>query len=377
MIFREEILKQKGSLIRAMQQKAKPDSINLAIGMPYCTTPEVIKKYAIESITNNKTYYSSNYGVNDLRDAIAIHYNKKHKNPITSKNVLVTVGVAEAIFISLFAIINPDDEVIIPDPGYPGYFITLEMLSSKILSYPLFLSNNFSFRANDIIEKVSENTRAIILNSPSNPTGGINSTQELQKLSEFCKNKNICIISDEVYSNLNYSNSKIDSISNYLNLDKCFILDGVSKEFSMTGWRIGWIISSEQNINNLVKIHQVVTSCASTISQYASLRALTSETNEIVLALGENKKLMQKKLSEIKKIKYYAPDSGLYFFVDFSQYGNDILLADKILENANVITVPGSAFGKNGKGFLRLSFGAEPEKIIIGIDKIKKYLETI
>lgn len=377
MYFREEILNQKGSLIRAMQQKARPDSINLAIGMPYCFTPEVIKKYAIESITNNKTFYSSNYGINELRDSIASHYNKKHRNPITSKNVLVTVGVAEAIFISLFSIIKPDDEVIIPDPGYPGYFITLKMLSSKILTYPLFFSNKFSFSANDIIEKVTENTKAIILNSPSNPTGGINSSQELQKIAEYCKNKNICVISDEVYSNLNYSNLKIDSISNYLSLDNCFVLDGVSKEFSMTGWRIGWIISSEQNINNLVKVHQVVTSCASTISQYAALKALSSDTNEVILALSENRKIMQSKLSDIKQIEYYTPDSGLYFFVDFSKYGNDILLAEKILEYANVITVPGSAFGKNGKGFLRLSFGAEPEKIIIGLEKIKKYLETI
>lgn len=377
MLISKRIIQQKGSLIREIYQKAKADSINLGLGMPYCNTPSDVKKNAIESILNNKTFYTSNYGLFELRKAIAFKYNKRHNHKISHNNVLITIGVAEAIFISIFSILDSGDEVLIPDPGYPGYYITSNMLSANIVTYPLNSLNKFSIKADDVISRISDKTKIIILNSPSNPTGGINTSGELQKIASYCEKRNICIISDEVYSNLLYSDIEVDSISNYLSLNKTFILDGVSKEFSMTGWRIGWIISSEENISELVKVHQVMSSCATSISQYAAIKAIESENKEIILLLSKNRDIMAKELKKINNISFYEPLAGLYFFIDVSKFGNDIEIAEHILDKVNVITIPGSAFGRNGNGYLRISFGANPDEVEEGTKRLNYFFEKM
>jgi aspartate/methionine/tyrosine aminotransferase len=362
--------------IRKMYDRARNDSINLGIGMPYCNTPDNIKDAAFEAIKNNKTFYTSNLGMIELRDAIAERYNKCHDKTISASNILITVGVAEAIFLSLFSLLECGDEVLLPDPGYMGYSLPVQMIGCKVNRYPLLFENQFAVRSEDVIGRITERTKVLILNSPGNPTGGVNSDSEIKQICYFCSQKGITIISDEVYANLNYSVNDFYSVSHYMSLDETMILNGVSKEFGMTGWRVGWIISSVENIKELVKVHQVMASCSSSISQCAAIDAIRSDNKDVVKLLEINKELMGNMLSNISNIRYFIPKGGLYYFVDFSFFGDDNVLAMKILEEANVITIPGSAFGTLGRGFLRLSFGARPEEIKTGMAKIKNILEN-
>ena len=373
----KRIVTVESSTIRKMYDRARKDSINLGIGMPYCNTPGIIKDSAFEAIKNNKTFYTSNLGMIELREAIAERYNKCHNQTISSSNVLITVGVAEAIFLSLFSLLEFNDEVLLPDPGYVGYDIPVQMMGCKVIKYPLFFENKFAVKSEDVIRKISDNTKVVILNSPGNPTGGVNSDYEIKQICEFCSQRGIVIISDEVYSRLNYTTGEFDSVGRYMSLDDALILDGVSKEFAMTGWRIGWIISGIENIKQLVKVHQVMASCASSVSQYAAMEAIKLNNSEVLQALVKNREIMGKILSQIPNIRYFIPKGGLYYFADFSFFGNDNDLAVKLLDEANVVTIPGSAFGPLGKGFLRLSFGARPEEIKTGMMKIKNILENI
>ena len=371
--FSERITGIQSSAIRRMYEKAGKSSINLSIGMPYCFTPDNIKQAAIDSINNNKTFYTSNYGLPELRKLIAERYREPDNN-YDESNVMVTIGVTEAIFLILFSLAEPGSEIILSDPGYPGYNISAAMNGFSIKHYPLYFEDKFSVRAGDVIKLITPNTKAIVLNSPGNPTGGINSIEELRKIVDYINGKDIFIISDEVYRTLNYSNNEIASFSGLLKPEKLFVLDGVSKEFGMTGWRIGWIVSDSKNIATLIKAHQVMVSCAPAMSQYAAIEALTKNNKEVIQAMSYNKNLMSELLDGIPNVKYFVPDGGLYYFADFSSYGDDETLALKILENTDVITVPGSGFGEMGRGFLRLSFGAHPEDIRTGVERIKNYL---
>jgi aspartate/methionine/tyrosine aminotransferase len=363
------------SVIRDMNSRANKDSINLGMGMPYCITPENIKTAGMEAIKNNKTFYTSNFGIPELRAAIAYDYSKSQNIEISSKNIMVTFGVAEAIFMILFSILDKDDEILIPDPGYIAYSIVANMLNGRIRNYKIRLEDEFGLRAENIINSISDKTRMIVLNSPGNPTGGVNNAEELKKLAEFCNERDIFLLSDEVYANLNYTGESLVSISRYIGLDKLIITGGVSKEFSMTGWRIGWIITNEENISQLLKAHQVIASCASSVSQYAALEAVKTKNKSVIESLAVNRLIMEKELHLFKNIKFFTPKGGMFFFADFSYYGDDKELAMKLLEKLNVITIPGSAFGESGKGFLRLSFGADPEAIKTGLNKIRNFLE--
>jgi aspartate/methionine/tyrosine aminotransferase len=376
MKFPARISAVESSAIRKMYDMAKPDSINLGIGMPFCNTSENIKEAGLRAIKDNKTFYTSNLGLLELREVIADEFNRTSDNKIDAGNILVTVGVAEAIFLSLFSLLDKDDEILIPDPGYTGYSIPAQMIGCKINRYPLLYKNKFSFKINDIIDRVTENTKVILLNSPGNPTGGVISSDELSALGEYCQEKGISIISDEIYSKLNYTDTGVHSISSYVPFENLIVMNGISKEFAMTGWRVGWVISSHENIKQLVKVHQVMASCASTISQYAAIEAIRSQDQEVINAMANNKKLMGQGLSKIPNIHFFTPEAGLYFFPDFSYYGNDYDLAMKILNETNVITIPGSAFGSLGKGYLRLSFGAKPEDIVSGLSKINELLKN-
>jgi aspartate/methionine/tyrosine aminotransferase len=374
MRFPDRITMVESSAIRKMYDKATVGSINLGIGMPYCYTPDNIREAASRAIEDNKTFYTSNLGLFELREIIAEDYNKTSPTKIDASNILITAGVAEAIFLSLFSLLNAEDEILLPDPGYTGYTIPAQMIGCGICRYPLYYDNNFSFKSEDIIDRVTARTKVILLNSPGNPTGGINSPDELSKLGEFCQGKGICILSDEIYAKL--SSSVVESVNQHISVENLIVMNGISKEFAMTGWRIGWIISSRENIKQLVKVHQVMVSCASSISQYAAMEAVKSQNKEVVVAIDNNKALMARELSKIPNIRFFTPRAGLYYFPDFSYYGNDYELAMKILEEANVVTIPGSAFGSMGKGFLRLSFGAKPEDIISGLSKINQLLQN-
>lgn len=361
------------SAIRRIYQKARADSIDLGLGMPFSTTPNEVKKAATNAIENNKTFYTTNQGLLPLREMIASRYSEEKNIHLSADNVIINIGVAQAIFQSMFSVLQPGDEVLIPDPGYPAFINIAKMLGSKPVAYPLFLDNAFSLMAQDLIPKITKKTKLIILNSPGNPTGGIHRLSELETLASRLKNTDIAILSDEVYSHLSYNDTPFPAPVHVVPLDRLIILSGVSKEFAMTGWRIGWTISTKENINELLKTHLYMVSCASAISQHAALYALQSHNVETHEAMAINHKIVIQGLEKIPKIRYMIPQAGIYFFIDVSDFGAADDLAYEILEQKNVITIPGGAFGVNGKNFLRLSFGAPPDALEKGMEQLRQF----
>jgi len=365
------------SKIRDIYNQASPRCIDLGIGIPYCSTPSSVKNKISSAVSKNYTTYTNTRGIPELREAVVKRYNQDHNVNITADNVLITCGAAEAVFISMFSLLRENDEVLIPDPGYPAYPSVAKLLEASPVPYTLTIGNQFGIQAEDIISKINSHTKIIILNSPSNPTGGINDNNELKKITEYIKdNEEICIISDQIYSKLNYAHNPVASIIDYLDLDKIILISGVSKEFSMTGFRIGWAVSSEQNITELTKTHLYQVSCAPSLSQWAAVEALHSGSEEVKQYMLQNRNLMMHKLKEITNLNYILPQAGLYFFVDVSYYGSGDEICHQILNEVEVITIPGSGFGKAGRDYIRLSFGTSPEDIEEGMKRLQKFFNS-
>lgn len=370
MIYNKQIKSLELSAIRKLNKLADKETINLGIGRPFCQTPEVIKNAGIEAIENNKTYYTNNLGIKKLRHAISTRYQLGN-----FKNSLVTLGAAEAIYLVIKTLTNYDDEVLIPNPGYLAYEPICKMVGLKAKSY--CLNNKHKINFDKLKKLITSKTKMIIINHPGNPTGVSFNKEELQELIKICIDNNIYLISDESYIGINFSSEKLYSVAD-LSLEKNIIsICSLSKEYSMTGWRLGWIYTNSENIKQLVKPHLFINSCATTISQYAGLKAIEDNPREVVEKLEINKNIMKSYLDAMENISYIKSNSGLYFFIDVSYYGDDKKLAKKILEDINVLTIYGSAFGKNGKGYLRLSFGPRPNKIKKGMKKLTNYFNNL
>lgn len=364
------------SSIRKMFEKANSNSVNLGLGMPFCKTAESVKKYAIDAIKSDKTFYTPNQGLEELRREVAEKNSNELSLKLDSENVLITNGATQAIFTLMFSLLSPGDEVLIPDPGYPLYEAVAKMLKCNIKRYTLLLENDFDLNVDEIYQKINAKTALIILNSPNNPTGMIISERILGAIASLIKSKNIYVLSDEIYKGLNYE-APVPSISSFLPLEKVFVVSGVSKEFSMTGWRIGWIISSKYNISQILKAHMYTLSCISAINQLAAVAALRLKTQDIRDIMKANRDFAVERLSKIPEIKYKVPKGGLYIFVNVSAYGSGEKIADLLLESENVITIPGIAFGEHGRDFIRISFGVNPENLEKGLDSIGRFFSYV
>ena len=358
------------SKIRALNQLANEETINLGIGRPFCKTPDYIKKAAIDAINNDETYYSSNYGIKALRSEIAKRYNKGNFN-----NALVTIGAAEGIYLVMRSILKTGDEVLIPNPGYLAYEPIGKLTDASCKFYEL--TNNYQIDFKSLLNNLSDQTKMIIINNPGNPTGVAFKEEDLESLVQLANERNIIVLSDEAYQGLNYNGTRIKSVYEYDHTGNVIALSSVSKEFSMTGWRIGWIYADQDLINEMVKHHLLMNSCASTISQYAALEGLKNNKGIVISQLKKNKEMMARALESIEHIKYVHTEAGLYYFIDVSFYGNDDEIGMALLNKKNVLTIPGSAFGSKGKGHLRLSFGAKPDDIKEAMNRIIDFFKNL
>ncbi|NIA23695.1 MAG: aminotransferase class I/II-fold pyridoxal phosphate-dependent enzyme [Proteobacteria bacterium] len=376
MIFRrtQNITK---SLIRQMYEKAGGDSIDMSIGMPYLKTPKQVKLSAINAINDDKTFYTENRGISRLRKLIAKKFNKNHSTEIDEDFITVHVGSTEALFSVMFSTVMPGDSVLLPDPGYPAYESVAKMLGAKIVRYTSALGENES-EYESIKTLYNKNIRLIIINSPANPTGRVIPENELKKIADFLADKDVFVISDEIYSDIVYS-EKFISIADFLPLEKCAVISGVSKSYGMTGWRIGWSISSESNAKEINKSHMYTVSCAPSISQYAAIEAISNEKSEnyVLPAMRENREFAISALSSIKNIRILPSEGSIFLFIDVSKYGTGEEIAFALLEKEKVITVPGIGFGKRGEDYIRISFGMEPQILKEGLKRIQRFFRNL
>lgn len=366
------------SIIRQIYDRAPADAINLGLGEPDFPTPEVIRNQAIDFIKQGKIRYSANAGLLELRRAVAGHYGDVAKY----EGVCITNGSQEALFVALMALINPGDEVLLPDPGFLAYPTIARMAGGAPVFYKLPAANNFEFDESEFKKKVSAKTRAAIITSPSNPTGRVLKPADLKSIAGALKDTGTIVISDEIYREL-YFEERPASIANFYS--PTIVISGLSKSHAMTGWRLGWAYGDPSIIRHLIVMHQYATSCASTISQRAALAAFSDEgraANERLRAdLKTRRDFMiemidqelNKDMAQTNSLSWVVPEGAFYLMLNVSRFGKSFEVAEKALQK-KVITIPGAAFGDEAEGYLRLSFATDLKILEEGINRINQAL---
>ncbi|SHF13304.1 aminotransferase A [Caloramator proteoclasticus] len=354
--------------------------ISLTIGQPDFNTPNHIKEAAKLALENNKTIYTHNAGIIELRRAISNFVQKKYNlyyNP--DDEIIVTCGASEGIFIALKTILDIGDEVLIPAPCYPGYEPVVKLCGAKV-KYIDTSNTNFKLTKKLLEDNIGSSTKCIIIPYPSNPTGQCLNLDELNEIADFIKDKDIFILSDEIYSELVYE-ERHNSIAALNNLkDKTIVINGLSKSHSMTGFRIGYTLSPSYITKHMIKVHQYLNTCATSISQYAALEALTNGIDDSITMKNEYKKRRDYVYDRLIKMGFdvVRPKGTFYIFPNIKKYSNNSFnFALSLLENEKVAVVPGSAFSQYGEGHIRISFAYSMEELKLGLDRIEKFISTL
>ena len=362
-------------LEKAQQMEKKGiDIIHLEIGEPDFDTPEKIKIAAINAIHNDATHYTHSLGIWELREAVAQYYKSHYNVDFSPEQVIVTLGTSPALLLTLCTLLNAGDQVVLSDPGYACYPNFIQYINAVPVTVPLNANNGFIFQPDDIKNKLSSKTRAVLINSPSNPTGTILPPEILSKIAGLGP----YIISDEIYHGLVYE-GKAHSILEFT--DKAFVLNGFSKLFAMTGWRLGYIIAPREFVRPIQKAQQNFYICANSISQWAGVSALTEDHPELSVMLETYDKRRKVIVEGLKKLGfgiYVEPTGAFYVLADARFLSQDSYkLAFDILEKAHVAVTPGIDFGQSSEGFLRFSYANSVENIQEGLARLQKYIQKM
>ena len=356
------------------------DVLSLTIGQPDFYTPEHVKEAAVKAIQSNKTTYTHNAGIIELRKAIATFvYEKYNQTYKPDSEIIVTVGASQGIDITFRTILQPGTEVILPGPIYPGYEPLIRLCSATPVHVDT-TETNFLLTASLLETYITDKTRCIVLPYPSNPTGVTLPEEELEKIAMLLKDKEIFVLSDEIYSELVF-NGKHHSIVKYESMkNKTIIINGVSKSHSMTGWRIGFVLGPEYVMQQMLKVHQYNVSCTSSISQYAALEALTAGKNDA----DEMKKVYEERMEYVYTrlikmgIEVVKPNGAFYLLPNIKKFGlSSFDFALKMLEEAKVAVVPGSAFSAYGEGYVRLSYAYNMDVLEKAMDRMEDFIKNI
>jgi len=358
------------------------DVIHLEIGEPDFDTPKIIKEEAWRALQEGYTHYTHNAGLIELRQAIADYYKSMWGVDVSPEEVIVTIGGTGALFLSLLATVDVGDEVLVPDPGYPPYTSMIKMIGATPVYYSLKEDNGFLPNVNEIESKISEKTKAILVNTPNNPTGVVYPKNVLKSLAKLASDYDLAIISDEVYERITFDGVKHCSMLKFENVtDKTVVVNSFSKTFAMTGWRLGFAVSKNAElIKNMTKLQESVAACAPAMAQRAAIVALThgqAFVEEMVQEFQKRRDLLVKLLSELENTSFVKPQGTFYLLLNISSYTKDSYsFAEKLLTLKKVGVAPGRAFGQNSEGYIRISFANSEENITEGIRRIKGFLEN-
>lgn len=364
------------TLIRQLFERALPGSINFGLGEPDLMTPLFLRQEAARVAIEEKNGYTSHAGLLSLREKIASSY--PHLD-LTADHICVTVGSQEAMTATFLALIEEGDEVLLPNPSFPAYENCVKLAGGIPVFYRMPSELDFGFDIDKFKSKITEKTKAAVIISPSNPTGRILTEEDLKHIAQALNDTGIYLIADEIYADLYFTSERPPSASRFY--DKTIIVSGLSKSLSMTGWRIGWIASSQLDIiKTALVVHGFLTVCTSTISQKAALLAWTPEAEK---AKAEAREIYKRRgeylinlLHEELGIRCTKAEGAFYTMADIREFGDDLQIAEKFLQN-RVITVPGIAFGTEAKGFLRISFCNDYAEMEEGVRRMKQVLKSL
>lgn len=360
-------------------------AISLGVGEPDFLTPWNIRESAVKSIKDGDTQYTSNSGLMRLREAISQYLNRRYGLEYSANDeIIVTIGASEAIDISLRALVNPGDEILIPMPSYVSYSPCVTLCGGEAVGIECFVEDEFCVTPENLKKVITDKTKAIILPYPNNPTGGIMGREDLEKIAHIIIDNNLIVISDEIYSELTYD-AKHCSIASIEGMrERTIVINGFSKAFAMTGWRVGYLACPKELINAMLKIHQYIIMCAPTMSQYAACTALESGFEDDFQTVKEmhdeydkRRRLVVKSLNDMG-LKCYMPKGAFYVFPQVSSIGMDgDEFANELLKSKKIAVVPGSAFGDCGKDFVRISYAYSIKSLRLALDKIAQFVEEV
>lgn len=357
------------------------DAISLGVGEPDFDTPWHIRDEGIYALERGKTFYTSNAGLKDLRQEITNYIARTqgiNYNP--DNEVIVTVGGSEAIDIGLRAVINEGDEVIIPQPSYVSYEPCAVLAGAKPVIINLKAENEFRLTAEELLEAITPKTKVLILPFPNNPTGAIMEREDLEKIAKVIIEKDILVMSDEIYSALTYKDKHISIASIEGMKERTILINGFSKAYAMTGWRLGYACAPKELIQQMTKIHQFAIMCAPTTSQYAAVEALKngdSDVEEMRQSYNQRRRFL---MDSIKKmgLDCFEPFGAFYIFPCIKEFGmTSEEFATRFLQEEKVAVVPGTAFGECGEGFIRISYAYSLDTLKIAFERLEKFITRL
>ena len=356
--------------------------IHFEIGDPDFATPENISNAGIDAIKNGFTHYVSSSGLTEFREKICQTTEMSRGFKPNLDQVLVTPGANIAIFYAISCIVNPGEEIIVPDPGFPSYYSTIKMCNTKAVHVPLLESNKFRMNPKDIENSITEKTRMIIINSPQNPTGSVMTEEEIRMTYEIAKKHDLYLYSDEIYARMVYKDSVFNSPSVY---DKCqertIISNGFSKAFAMTGWRLGAVIGPSNVVEKMKLLLETTSSCVPPFIQKAGIEAIEGEQTSQKIMYSEYEKrrnMIVDGINSIPGLNCIIPGGAFYVFVNIKKTGmTSESFCEYILEDSGVAILPGTSFGEFGEGFIRICYAISQNEIKNALERIKKSISKL
>lgn len=357
------------------------DVVALTVGQPDFITPWHIRVAAIESLENGKTYYTSNSGTLELRSEIASYMNRRYSLTYDPKSeIIVTVGGSEAIDIAMRALIEPGDEVIIPQPAFVCYGPICELAGGKPVYINTKEENRFKLTAEELKSVITDKTKLLVLPYPNNPTGAIMTREDLSEIAEVLRGTDIMILSDEIYCELTYGREHVSIASIDGMRERTIIASGFSKTYAMTGWRLGYTLAPPEITKQMLKIHQYAIMCAPTTSQYAAVEAMRNGDSDVDMMRAEYNRRRRYIVGGLRGmgIDCFDPEGAFYVYPNISKFGlSSEEFCERLLYEEKVAIVPGTAFGDCGEGFARISYAYSVEHIAKALDQMERFINKL
>lgn len=356
------------------------DAISLGVGEPDFDTPWHIREEGIYSLEQGRTFYTSNAGLKELKEEICKYLKKSQNIKYNEHEVFITVGGSEAIDVALRAMLDPGDEVLIPQPSYVSYEPCTILVGGKPVIIELKEDNEFRLTKEELLNAITDKTKILVLPFPNNPTGAIMEKEDLVDIAEVVKEKDLYVLSDEIYSELTYSGKHVSIASLPGMKERTVLINGFSKAYAMTGWRLGYAAAPEAILEQMLKIHQFAIMCAPTTSQYAAVEALRNGAPDVKKMRDSYNQRRRFLLNEFEKIGIdcFTPYGAFYTFPSIKKFGmSSDEFAERLLKEQKVAVVPGTAFGACGEGYLRISYAYSIEDLKLALERIAAFINSL
>ena len=358
------------------------DAISLGVGEPDFDTPWRVRDEAIYSLEQGRTFYTSNSGLKELKEEISSYLMRKYDLTYHPANeIFVTVGGSEAIDLAFRAMLDPGDEVLIPQPSYVSYEPCTILANGTPVIIDLKEENEFRLTAQELEDAITEKTKILVLPFPNNPTGAVMERKDLEAIAEVIIKHDIFVMTDEIYSELSYGEEPHVSIASLPGMkERTVYINGFSKAFAMTGWRLGYVCAPHEIIAQMLKIHQFAIMCAPTTSQYAAVEALRSCDDEVAAMKEEYNGRRRYLMARFKEmgLQCFEPYGAFYVFPSIKEFGmTSDEFATKLLESKKVAVVPGTAFGASGEGFIRISYAYSLDQLKLALDRMEEFITDL